>query len=420
MIPFSAGPLRWLYVDLNSFFASVEQQEDPAIAGQPVIVTPVESDFTAAIAVSYEAKARGVRNGMSVREAREVCPEVHVRPARHDVYVDYSQRIVAEVDRHLPVTRICSIDEVACLLIGRDIEDERAGALGRQIQQGLLSAVGASIRCSVGVAPSLLLAKMASDMQKPLGLTILPAARLPEALLELPISDIPGVGRRMAERLTRAGCDSMAALWALTPGRARALWGSIEGERVWYGLHGIDPAERPAPERRSIGHSVVLIPSQRTFAGARLAARGLLMRAATRLRQMNYRARSLSVSLSLQPEGWTGRDCRLAPVNDTFALLRAFDRLWQELDPALARGGVRKTGIVLGHLLAPGSAQLDLFELLPEEPTGRGDAASRALDQINRKFGRDSLRVGEASEALSKYAGAKIAFTRIPSPLDFT
>jgi len=420
MTPLTPGPLRWLYVDLNSYFASVEQQEDPRIAGQPVIVTPVESDYTSAIAVSYEAKARGVRNGMSVREAREICPGLHVRHARHDIYVDYSQRIIAEIDRHLPVSKVCSIDEAACLLVGRDAEIGRARTLGLAIQQGVLREIGASIRCSVGIAPSLLLAKMASDMQKPLGLTVLAAAQLPGPLLALPVSDIPGVGRRMAERLRRAGHDSMAALWALSPGRARALWGSIEGERVWYGLHGIDPAERPAPERQSIGHSVVLIPQQRTIEGARLAARGLLMRAASRLRQMNYRARQLGISLSLQPDGRAWRDCRFAPVNDTFALLRQFDTAWQGFDPALKDSGVRKAGIVLSRLLAPGHDQFDLFDPSHDPPDGRGEAASRAMDQINRKYGRDSLRIGQSSPALSQYSGAKIAFTRIPDPQDFT
>ncbi len=109
-----AAKLRWLFLDLNSYFASVVQQERPELHGKPVIVTPVDSDRTCAIAASYEAKAFGIRTGTPVREARRLCPHLRTVNARHDFYVEYHHRIAGEIKRHLHVTKAHSVDDVAC------------------------------------------------------------------------------------------------------------------------------------------------------------------------------------------------------------------------------------------------------------------------------------------------------------------
>ncbi len=103
-------PLRWLFLDLNSYFASVEQQLQPSLRGRPVIVAPVGSDTTVAIAASIEAKRYGIKTGTPVWEAKQLCREVVVTPARHQRYVEFHDAVVAEIERHIPVTRVCSID----------------------------------------------------------------------------------------------------------------------------------------------------------------------------------------------------------------------------------------------------------------------------------------------------------------------
>ena len=113
-----AAGLRWLFVDLNAFFASVEQQQNPDWRGRPVIVRPVESEYSGAIAASYESKAFGVRTGMQVAEARRLCPGLIVAEARPDLYVQIHKQIMAEIDRHVPVWKVGSIDECSCQLIG--------------------------------------------------------------------------------------------------------------------------------------------------------------------------------------------------------------------------------------------------------------------------------------------------------------
>src|ERR1700722_17937971 len=102
--------LRWLYVDFNSYFASVEQELNPALRGKPVAVVPVETDATCAIAASYEAKAFGIKTGTPNYEAKRMCPGLICVVGHHENYVDYHHRIIKEVENHIPVAAVCSID----------------------------------------------------------------------------------------------------------------------------------------------------------------------------------------------------------------------------------------------------------------------------------------------------------------------
>src|SRR6476469_8760224 len=130
-------PLRWLFLDLNSYFASVEQQLQPELRGRPLIVAPVGSDTTVAIAASYEAKRYGISTGTPVWEAKQKCPDLVVTPARHEKYVEFHDAIVAEVWKHIPVTQVCSIDEVACRLLDNENSAEAARALALRIKAGI-------------------------------------------------------------------------------------------------------------------------------------------------------------------------------------------------------------------------------------------------------------------------------------------
>jgi DNA polymerase-4 len=117
--------LHWLFFDLNSYFASVEQQENPALMGRPVAVVPMMTDSTCAIAASYEAKRYGIITGTKIYEAKQMCPDLVCVLARHDVYVDYHHRILEELENHIHISKVCSIDEAACRLIGAEREKGR-------------------------------------------------------------------------------------------------------------------------------------------------------------------------------------------------------------------------------------------------------------------------------------------------------
>jgi DNA polymerase-4 len=416
-------PLRWLYLDLNSYFASVEQQLDPRLRGRPVVVAPVDTDSTCAIAASYEAKAFGIRTGTRIWEAKAKCRDLVIVPGRHDDYVRFHHEIVGEVERHVPVFAVCSIDEVACRLLDNENSREGVTALAARIKAGIRANVGVCLTSSIGVAPNRLLAKMAADMKKPDGLTVLEAHEIEARLKALPLSDIPGVGRNMAARLARAGVVSMERLLALEPRQMRLAWGSVLGERMYWLLRGHDLPEI-ATVSRSIGHSHVLPPEMRPLPAARLVARRLTAKAATRLRRAEKRCARLGLMVKaeappdLPPLRWAG-EVRLAPVMDTPALLAALEELWAEMRGQLATPRLLQLGVVLSDLSEADAVQLDMFAGGCARSEGRALALSRAIDRINARFGRDAVTLGHDRRGATRSSGPRIAFTRIPTMEEF-
>src|SRR3954453_2947714 len=214
--PSVAGPaVNWLFVDLNSYFASVEQQDRPELRGKPVGVVPMLADTTCCIAASYEAKAFGVRTGTIVADAKRLCPGIPLVEARHELYVEYHHRIVEAVESCLPVTAVCSIDEMACRLMGRERPLLAAMELAGKVKARIRERAGECLRSSVGLATNRYLAKVASDMEKPDGLVALTLDILPEALRRLTLRDLPGIGARTEKRLNERGIHTMEDLLTL-------------------------------------------------------------------------------------------------------------------------------------------------------------------------------------------------------------
>ncbi|MGZ8363605.1 MAG: Y-family DNA polymerase [Caulobacteraceae bacterium] len=410
--------LRWLFLDLNSYFASAEQQMRPELRGRPVIVVPVDSDFTCAIAASIQAKTFGIRTGTGVREAKALCPDLLVVNARPDVYVELHQKIMAEIDRHIPVWKVCSIDECVCRLAGPEQLQDNAVDLARRVQAGVRANVGECLRSSVGLAPSRFLAKTASGMQKPDGLVVLREDELPGPLLDLPLKTFPGVGPRMVKRLAAAGVHDTASLWNLTASRARQIWGSIEGERLWYALHGVD-SEQVVNKQASISHSHVLAPELRTPEKARLVARRLAVKCGMRLRRMGLTGGGLHLILDLQDHRSATLERRFPQTADTFVFLKAVDEMWDALAPQLRSKRLRYVGMAVVRIGEADAGAPDLFGWTPgQEADPRKLRLCQALDSLNRKYGKDTISIGELPD-LPDFVGAKIAFNRIPEKAEF-
>ncbi len=412
-----SGDLRWLYLDMNSYFASCEQQAEPRLRGKPVIVVPVMSDFTSAIAASREAKTFGVRTGTGVREARALCPDLKIIEARPDYYVETHDRILREVDHVIPVERVCSIDEVACRLMGPQRLEAPARALGHRIQRRILENIGECLTASIGIAPSRLLAKTAADMHKPLGLTVLRLDALPGPLLDIAIDDFAGIGGSMKARLNKAGVFDVRQLWDLSPSRLRQIWGGITGEHFWYALHGTDPPEMET-ERSTISHSHVLPKELRPVEAARAVVRRLTAKCGSRLRRMGYVCGGLQLSLSGATRGRARSEARFALTADSFRLLEAADGLWRTCVDQLGEGQVKKVSVTCLHMSEAGASP-DLFGWTPE--AGENPRHMRllgALDGLNQRFGKDAVTIGPRTK-LHGFVGAKIAFNRIPEQQEF-
>lgn len=413
--------LRWLYIDFNSYFASVEQQLQPRLRGRPVAVMPVATQTTCAIAASYEAKAYGVKTGTPIWEAQKLCPDIICVLAQHERYVEYHHRILAEVNNHIPVTTVCSIDEMACWLMNNETSMTRITEIAQAIKRGLAKNVGAYVRCSIGVAPNRYLAKVATDLKKPDGLTILQPHDLPRRLFELKLRDLPGIGHNIERRLMAHGISDMQALWALDAQRMRKMWGSVWGEKMWHLLRGIDLADEETT-RRSIGHSHVLAPELRNPEKANYVARRLTLKAASRLRRMGYYASALSLSVRVEHGPRLGAELRCHRAQDSITFLNLMNILWGKFIREAQNQPIKKISVTLHGLVPAGDLQTELFEALSDvelRERQRAEKISKALDKINHRFGRDSVLLGMLPSQGKSFSGTKVAFTRIPDIEEF-
>jgi DNA polymerase-4 len=396
--------LNYLFVDMNAYFASVEQQLRPELRGRPVAVVPVKAETTCCIAASYEAKPFGVKTGTMVREARRLCPGLQVVEARPKLYVETHKRIHDAIDSCLPVTAVLSVDEMVCQLQGSERHPARAVSLARQVKDAIRGRVGETLNCSVGVAPNRLLAKVAADMQKPDGLTVLRQEELPDRLYGLQLTDFPGVGRRMERRLHAAGVTDVRRLCRLTGRELSAIWGSrLLGSGWWHKLRGEDVPEPPT-RTRSVGHSRVLPPDQRHPDPAWAVLMRLVHKAAARLRHIRYWAGSVTLAVTvLGGRHWHARR-RIDQCQDTLTLIREVAPLWSVRPP----GRLLKIGVVLGDLVHERNRTPSLFE-----PDRKQVELAKAMDRVSRRFGLAGAYFAGMHGLENQYT-TRIAFNRVP------
>jgi DNA polymerase-4 len=397
--------LRFLYVDFNSYFASVEQQLRPELRGKPVGVVPVMAQTTCCIAASYEAKKCGVRTGTLVSEARRLCREIRLIEARPPVYVEYHHKLVEAVTTCLPVEAVLSIDEMVCELTGSQQQRENAAQLAQTVKRAIARDVGSELRCSIGIAPNIFLAKTASDMQKPDGCVILDNPDLPRRLFPLALRELCGVGQAMEKRLNRCGITTVEQLCAASKAELRKAWHGIEGERMYAQLRG-EVVPRLPTQRSSIGHSHVLPPQLRSNEAAFSVLHRLLQKAATRLRHYQCVAGGMHVTVKYLHHARWDEHSRFNPTHDTLELLRAFSLLWDKQPPHPFPP--MAVGITLVEL---GETQTRTSSLFVNDKAR--DRLNAALDRLNARFGRQTVYFGGAHQALGA-APMRIAFNHIP------
>jgi DNA polymerase-4 len=396
--------VNYLFVDMNAYFASVEQQERAELRGQPVGVVPVVAETTCCIAASYEAKKFGVKTGTPVYEARRRCPGIRIVQARPELYIRTHHQIVEAVASCLPVTEVMSIDEMICKLLGKEQSITEAERLGHQVKQTIRRRVGEQLRCSVGLGPNRMLAKMAADMKKPDGLTVIRKEELPDRLHSLDLEDFPGIGQQMRKRLRRSGITSVKQLCELSAQHLSEIWGSkILGSAWYHHLRGDDVPVKPT-HRRTLGHSHVLPPQFRHEEGAKAVLLRLIHKAAARLRHIHYSAGTIALFVSYRDRPSWGEQHRIDRCQDTLTFIEALLPLWQRKPP----GTLLKIGITFSDLRTEQNTQIPLF------PEDRDRAAlAHAMDEVNALFGPHSVYFGGMFGA-QQAAPVRIAFTQIP------
>ena len=396
--------LRSLYVDLNSYFASVEQQLRPELRGKPIGVLPVLAETTCCIAASIDAKRYGIKTGTPVWQARKLHKDIIFVQARPATYVEIHHRIVSAVESCTPVSAVLSIDEMTCDLMGSEQQETKAIALGKRIKQAIYAKVGEVLHSSIGIGPNRFLAKTASNMQKPDGLTVIRQAELPQRLYGLKLADLNGIGRAMEQRLNRLGIDTVQQLCEASKERLRHAWGGIEGERFYAKLHGETTVPGPT-QRATVGHSHVLAPDMRDPTSALAVIYRLLHKAAMRMRHYGYCAGSLSLHLSyLDRDAWRDK-ARFAPHADTLKFNQVLAGLWQRRPDD---GTILKVGVNLYDLTDYAQLSRDLFEA-----ENQHEGLNIVLDQINQRYGPNTLYFGGAHRSMGS-APMRIAFNHIP------
>jgi DNA polymerase-4 len=270
----------------------------------------------------------------------------------------------------VPETKVQSIDEVTCQLHGMLA---RAGAekLAKQVKAKIAREVGPLLRSSIGIAPTWLLAKVASDMEKPDGLVILEEEDIPDKLLHLPPGAIAGIGPNMQERLSEHGITTMAQLYAASMAEFRGIWKSVRGEQMWRLLHGEDLDYFECQEGRSIGHGHVLPPARRNHPAALAVLHRLLQKAAMRLRHNDQCAGCLRVSVDYADDTHWSDEARLTETQDTLVLTHALNALWRKRPEKFARRSPLRIGVMLADLLEMRLHTPDLFEHGLEQSHGQ-------------------------------------------------
>ncbi len=413
--------LNWLYLDLNSYFASVEQQLQPKLRNKPIAIVPTITDATCAIAASYEAKSYGIKTGTMIYEAKRLCPKLICIQANHENYVTYHHKIIEEIDKYIPIEIIASIDEVACRLIGTQNQENEARKLAIIIKKGIQKNIGKYIRCSIGIAPNRFLAKTASNLEKPDGLQVLYNTDVPERIKHFKLSDLTGIGKAMENRLIKSGILSIKELYEISPKHMRKIWGNVQGEKFWYMLRGVEIAETKTT-RKTIGHSHVLEPKWRPKELAEKVMHRLLLKAASRLRRMEYYSSQMILSFKTE-EGikLSGRRNFYRTSNNN-KLLKEAIKIWKYLNKQKKIRRVKKISVTLYNLQKKTDIHPELFDKIDENNLSkikRFERLSITMDTINARFGRDSITQGSLPNNIKNFSGTRIAFTRIPDKQEF-
>ncbi len=372
-----------LHLDLDAFYAAVEQRDKPSLRGKPVVVGGTGGRGVVATA-SYEARAFGVGSAMSTAEARRRCPNAAFLGGRFDAYREASGAVMRALREVSPVVEPLSLDEAYVdLEAAADLPDRSVAsvsALARRLRARVHEVTG-GLTASVGVGTSKLVAKIASDLDKPDGLVVVPPGLEQDVLRPMQVTVIPGVGPATAERLRRAGVHTVEDLEQLTQEELVSLLGRAHGAA----LHAMARAEDPRPVEHTRGAKSISVEDtyDTDHVDPRLISALLDRQSAKvteRLRKARLSGRTVSIKVRLHDFSTVSRSATLAgPSDDGRVIARVARQLLRELDTS---GGVRLLGVGVSGLAD--WIQEDLFADEDQPPAEVDEDTQAALDAASR------------------------------------
>jgi DNA polymerase-4 len=370
-----------LHADLDAFYASVEQRDDPLLRGRPVIV-----GAGVVLAASYEAKACGVRTAMGGRQARHLCPRAVVVEPRMSAYAEASKAVYRVFEDTTPLVEGLSIDEAFLDVRGLERIAGTPIEIARRLRREVRARVGLPI--TVGVARTKFLAKVASGVAKPDGLLVVPPEGELAFLHPLPVERLWGVGPVTAGKLRRRGLETVGEVAALTEAALVAMLGRAAGRHLHTLAHNRDPRPvRVGRRRRSIGSQRALGRSPRSPEDVDAVVVGLVDRVTRRMRAAGRAGRTVVLRLRFDDYSRATRSHTLTQATaQTETVLVTARSLVETARPAIERRGLTLVGIAVGNLDEGGAVQLTL----PFDRHSR-DALDDALDEVRARFGANAI-----------------------------
>jgi len=385
----------FLHIDMDAFYASIEQSLNPSLKNRPVLVGGA-SERGVVSAASYEARRFGVHSAMPLFEARRKCPQAVIVPVRMPLYRDFSAKIMNVLEDFSPLIEKISIDEAFMDISGTEKLWGPRERVARIIKERIRSKT--SLSCSVGIAPLKFLAKIASDMQKPDGLTIIRENEVDEVIRLIPLGEVPGVGDKMKSSLRNMGLRFLGDLKGFSERDLVNRFG-IFGRRLYLYSRGIDRSVvKPNVERKSVSSEDTF---SRDTSDQAVIRRQLLIQSETvgqRLRNSSLVGRTITLKLKTSDFRVITRNTRLARPTDCSHLIYSTGcSLLEKMDPLPS---LRLIGIGVSQLLHADllNEQMSLFsEKRPGEERWRG--VERAMDRVREKFGDEAIRLGSTRTA---------------------
>jgi len=368
-----------LHADLDSFFASVEQRDDPRLRGKPVIV-----GGGVVLAASYEAKAFGIQTAMGGRQAKRLCPQAIVVPARMSAYSEASKAVFAVFDDTTPLVEGLSIDEAFLDVRGLERLSGTPEQIAARLRRRVLAEVGLPI--TVGVARTKFLAKVASAVAKPDGLLVVPPDAELEFLHPLPVERLWGVGVKTAEKLHRRGILTVRQVAELEEAALVELLGRASGRHLHALAHNRDPRRvRTGQRRRSMGSQRALGRRPKTPDSIDATLMAIVDRLGARLRGARRVCRTVVLRLRFSDFSRATRSHTLAEATaHTPTILNTARGLLAGAMPMIEREGLTLIGISLSNLENDDAIQLAL-------PLDRQRELDATLDTVRDRFGSEAI-----------------------------
>jgi DNA polymerase-4 len=369
-----------LFLDMNSFFASVEQQVQPTLRGRPVGVAPYIGNTGCIIAASYEAKQMGVKI-CQVGEAKKICPQIVIIEAQPALYMIYHKKIRNVIEKFTPYFEAKSVDEFAIRLTPMDQNREKSTELALKLKKAIAEEVGDYLKCSIGIAPSVFLAKMAGELKKPDGLTVLELEGLDNFYHSLKLQDLTGINWRTEAALQRLKINSPSDLYNKS---LEDLIRSLKHMgRLWYfRLRGYEVDDHVV-KSKTIGHSHVLSPEFRTQDGAMAILRKLIFKAGYRLRKEGFSAAGVSLTINFIDSQSFAVSRKFSIFSDNQSFLQ---NTYELLKKCPWRGKPILVAVSAFDLRQKSSEQISIFADLE-----KSKSLSLVLDKINDEFGAETV-----------------------------